>query len=564
MRVSPLQRLDGLGELPSFSPSEVTRNKLINRLQMVAFVVSLFSTLAQSPVLPVHGILVTLSFAFVIAIGFGFIAAKRTYFGRFFCMNGCTVVCFYAALYFRPLEFEPILLISTALYGPLYFSPRKQKFYFYFSILFAFGSYLLLQMLLVHNGLSYPGASTSTVLGSFLAVVSSFGLFSFAAGFLVRALAKEDDKLRLEKRKLLASQRLCMAVGFEWDTHTGEILWGEEFAHVFGSEINPPRNRDELKRGMSETEIEELQVFLERLTLFSEPRLTQVCWNERPHPPRWYAVVLDSPGCEPQIRTLYGVVREVTEQVKAQKLLEEQRMTLLQNARMAALGEMAAGIAHEINNPLTIIHGQAHMLELLAEKKKILTLEEIKDCTKKISQTVHRVSRIVVTMRSLARETTGPSVDSVSLKDVIQEVIELCQERFSFHKVELTLELDDRFPGVACVASHVSQVLLNLIGNALDAVLEHRHKGERNKPWVKVTLRLENGTQGLFVTNGGPKPTKEVQSKLFQPFFTTKEVGKGVGLGLSISRSLAERNGALLVYLPEEPNTTFSLLFPMS
>jgi len=226
------------------------------------------------------------------------------------------------------------------------------------------------------------------------------------------------------------------------------------------------------------------------------------------------------------------------------------------SAKMAALGEMAAGVSHEINNPVTIIQGKVASLRNMALDNS-LNREQVCIVADKIEATASRIARIISGLRSFAREGRDDPVELISLKELILETLDYCQARFKNHGINLTM---NEFPGdltLGCRPIQISQVLLNLLNNAFDAV-----KGRRES-WVKLEIQTTLSEYiTLVVSDSGPGIPFEVREKIMQPFFTTKAVGKGSGLGLSIAKGIVEGHGGRLYLDVESPYTSFVVNLP--
>ncbi len=247
-------------------------------------------------------------------------------------------------------------------------------------------------------------------------------------------------------------------------------------------------------------------------------------------------------------RALEEKVQQRTEE------LARERMKGLESSRLASLGEMAAGIAHEINNPLSVIRASA---ERIAERSA--ADEKLAKPANRIISVADRIAKIINGMRTFSRDgRTDPFVE-VSVSEIVNDTLEFCQARFLNHGVELRVPPIDNEIKICGRAAQISQILLNLLNNAFDAV-----KSAANEGWVGIEVLPAADGQGpeLRVLDSGPGVPPELEAKVLQPFFTTNGVGKGTGLGLSISRSImAEHGGALLLDAKMRP-TTFVLRFP--
>ncbi|MEW6056980.1 MAG: ATP-binding protein [Bdellovibrionota bacterium] len=230
---------------------------------------------------------------------------------------------------------------------------------------------------------------------------------------------------------------------------------------------------------------------------------------------------------------------DITRRKQAERLILEQQQQIVFASKLSALGEMAAGVAHEINNPLTVIHAKAGLLKDLAEAGE-LTGTKLLEMAKSIESTAMRISKIVRGLRALARDGRNDPFEMASLGGIVDHVLEICRQRYIDHGVRLEVAPVPASLNIECRQTQVEQVLLNLLSNAYDAVVDLEER------WVRIEFNALQDDLEITVSDSGPGVPKELREKIFQPFFTTKEVGKGTGLGLGISLSLvAEHNGRL-------------------
>ena len=229
---------------------------------------------------------------------------------------------------------------------------------------------------------------------------------------------------------------------------------------------------------------------------------------------------------------------------------------LVESSKMSSLGEMASGMAHELNTPLAVIKGKAEFLSATAAQRP-LTPEELVRHLGSIDKMVDRMSVIIRSLRFFARESGGESMQAVRVALVLEETLALCQSRFTNHGIELRVS-GDLDTEIRCRPVQISQILLNLLGNAFDAVASQPEK------LISVTVSAKPLGTEIAVEDSGPGIPPSLRSKIMQPFFTTKEVGKGTGLGLSISAGLASSNGARLFLDPACPRTRFVLELPLA
>lgn len=238
--------------------------------------------------------------------------------------------------------------------------------------------------------------------------------------------------------------------------------------------------------------------------------------------------------------------------LETERELEIQRMNAINSARLASLGELAGGIAHEINNPLAIIMGSAQRLGKELDKNNI---PQVYRCTAQIVQTCERIAKVVNSLRKLARDGETSPRTFFSLSKLLQEVLSLCEEKIREDEIRLELDIESEAQ-IFANEVEVSQVLFNLISNAADAV---KNLPER---WIRITGRREKGIFVVSVIDSGRGISPAIAERIMEPFFTTKEIGKGTGLGLSISHSIAKRHGGDLKLDGSSIHTKFDLSLP--
>jgi PAS domain S-box-containing protein len=259
--------------------------------------------------------------------------------------------------------------------------------------------------------------------------------------------------------------------------------------------------------------------------------------------------ILDERG---NISMTVGVSRDITEKLATEKAVEEQNMLLASSAKMSALGVMAGGIAHEINNPLGIIQG---ITANLLDEHPQLPLP-VREGLKKIHGTSVRIAKVIRGLRLFSRNADLDPMVSADPNQILRDTLELCAEKFRADGVELRLKGACRKP-VQCRPTEIAQVLLNLLQNAYDAV------AGSDQPWVQVEMQQHAERVVFKISDSGSGIDPAVATRMMDPFFTTKEVGKGTGLGLSLSKKIMESHGGRLEYLPGDRNTVFVMSLPL-
>jgi PAS domain S-box-containing protein len=250
-------------------------------------------------------------------------------------------------------------------------------------------------------------------------------------------------------------------------------------------------------------------------------------------------------------------VRDITERRRAEAQIEQHRALLVSSARLSTLGAMASGIAHEIGNPLTIIHATASDLMTALEGGEQVTPESLGQGLARIRQTANRITTIVKSMRALAREGAQDERRSTRVARIADDALGICRDSFRMGSVDLRLPEIDPALSILCREVQIAQVLLNLLQNAYDAAMD----GPGPK-WVRLDVEARDAWVVFSVTDSGPGVPIHVRHRIMEPFFTTKEVGKGTGLGLSISRSVVEEHGGELGFTEKDGNTCFYFRLP--
>ena len=264
-----------------------------------------------------------------------------------------------------------------------------------------------------------------------------------------------------------------------------------------------------------------------------------------------------------KINHSYQILNELNKELEKKveiktQLILEQRIKLEYTSKMSTLGEMAGGIAHEINNPMTVISATNRVLRKSVDKGITDPLFYAKYFDE-IDKTVTRVTKIITGLRVVSRDGSNENFRNEKIFDILTDVVSLCGEKFKNNGVDLKINLEDEVyqSQIQCGRIQLSQVFLNLLGNAYDAIESLPEK------WIMVECKALEGKLELRISDSGAGIPKEIQEKILQPFFTTKEVGKGTGLGLSISNSIVKNHNGEFVIDNECKNTCFVLTFPL-
>lgn len=249
------------------------------------------------------------------------------------------------------------------------------------------------------------------------------------------------------------------------------------------------------------------------------------------------------------------MVKRIEEADQDKEMMNEQ---IIEAGKLASVGELAAGIAHEINNPVAIMVEEAGWVrDLMSEEefKESENFEEIIRALLQIKTQGGRCKEITHKLLSFARK-TDPTVKEVILNELIQEIAALSEQRAKYSNVRIVTDLSPHLPSLAASPSEMQQVLLNLVNNSIDAM--NKEGGE-----LKISTRKDKDDILLSVADTGCGIPQANLPRLFDPFFTTKPVGRGTGLGLSIIYGIINKmGGEISVKSAVDVGTTFKLRMP--
>ncbi|MEW6350282.1 MAG: ATP-binding protein [Thermodesulfobacteriota bacterium] len=241
---------------------------------------------------------------------------------------------------------------------------------------------------------------------------------------------------------------------------------------------------------------------------------------------------------------------------------------LIQAGKMATLGEMATGIAHELNQPLSVIKIGCDYLNKKSAKSDCLTFEDVTAATVEICGSVDRATKIIDHLRQFGRRTDQKMIP-VSVNQPVRDVFTLLGRQMQNGGVTCVLELDDSLPMIMADANRLEQVFINLVLNARDAMTKPVRNGSLDLQEKIKILGIRSFLEGnrvvVTVSDTGSGIPEEIKSKVFEPFFTTKDVGEGTGLGLSISYSIVkEHQGTIELDDSYTQGACFRITFPVA
>lgn len=249
------------------------------------------------------------------------------------------------------------------------------------------------------------------------------------------------------------------------------------------------------------------------------------------------------------IRQITGVLKEI----------EEKNIQFVGQSKLAAIGELAGGVAHEINNPLHIINNLSHTLKKKIEKDKIDKDQFIKDLEKVVT-TTERISEIVKGLKRISFPAKEEEKAKIKVSSILENIVSIINEGFNSQGIEVRKSFQEEVEGLEVRFQEVQlgQVLMNIISNAKHEVMKHEER------WIGLTLEKRESTICIEISNSGPIINPEIVNQIFNPYFTTKDIGAGTGLGLSLSKDIVEKNKGKLYLKPHTEHTTFVIEIPFN
>lgn len=365
-----------------------------------------------------------------------------------------------------------------------------------------------------------------------------------------------------EAQLMQEDQRLILAntaVGlWKWDIKNNKLIWDESMYQLYGVDsadftgafdawektVHPEHNEEVFKE--VQDALASSDKFESTFPIITNKGVVKQI-GARGHIER------DSNG-EPE--RMYGINWDRTKEVEAENELEEQKSIAFHNAKLASIGELAAGVGHEINNPLAILKGHLDVARL-----KLLTSEDLeKDFFLKImkrsDQAILRISNIVKGLRTFSRDDVG-TIDVVDLGGALLESVDMIQEIYLREGITIMLTgAEERQFFVKGNRGKIQQVILSLVSNAKDACKT------TETPLVKISLEATDEKLIFAVSDNGVGIAKEIQDRIFNPFFTTKDLGEGTGIGLSLAHSIVQDHSGDLRFETSSKGTKFYCELP--
>lgn len=369
-----------------------------------------------------------------------------------------------------------------------------------------------------------------------------------------RKKTEEDAKLSYEQIQL-ALRSLKMGL-WDWDCDKNVLYWDDTIYSIMGVDKHKTRISFELFDSLIFEEdkpevLKAINASVESGSLYEINYRIRTPAGEVKHIAARGKILQRDGG-----QWFTGITWDISEEVALHETLKIQEAKIASSARLSSLGEMAGAIAHEINNPLAIIQAKADSLKrrMAANPNDLAVIREGLD---KIEETCGRIVKIIKGLNTFSRSSENDPFNPVAVEEILGDALSLISQKLALNSVQIRINTEK---GVSVMgrASQLGQVFMNLLNNAYDAVEKQTDK------WIKVDIKTVGDKAVIRITDSGPGIPPAVSAKLFQPFFTTKDIGKGTGLGLSISKGIIEEHKGTLALDVENPHTSFVIELPIA
>lgn len=252
---------------------------------------------------------------------------------------------------------------------------------------------------------------------------------------------------------------------------------------------------------------------------------------------------------------MLGLVEDLTQAKALEDQRRKEKQQALQTEKLAALNDMAGGIAHEINNPLAIILGRAQALRMRLEKGSV-DPKNVMDGLQKIEATVLRISNIISALRLVTRDGSKDPFIPTPLKTIVNDVQTIWSQRMLNNGIDFKINSFDEHLTVICRPAQLATAMINLVSNSFHAVI-----GQPNSV-ISIDILDQGDFVSVAVTDSGHGIPTEIRDRIFNPFFTTRPVGEGTGLGLTVAAGVLKEHQGQLVLDDRSKQTRFVMTIP--
>lgn len=402
----------------------------------------------------------------------------------------------------------------------------------------------------------YSVIALALSMAAFLAVLYHYQRKGQALAIELQTTKVQLKALKLSEALLKEAQTLTKVGSYEIDLKGQRSRWSEQAAINFGlpgdadmNEIDwavliDPRDKNLVDQCWKVTTENARMFDLEYRIVRPNGDLAYMHGIGRP--------IFDESGCQSKI---VGTIRDVTESTFDKIKLKEQEVKSLQSERMAFFGKIAGAVAHEINNPLAIIHGSIQLLQRKHSTNQ-MSPELFLKSSKQMMQATQRISSIVKNIQACSTDSSNETRDLVDISDLVENVAQIFSSLARNQNVNFKFTSPQIRAEIECQPTEISQAILNLLMNARDAV------AHALDPTILLETKILGDRVLIRVSNNGPTLNSEMREKIWEPFFSTKAEGKSLGLGLSISKAIVKRHGGSIELDKDRMETSFVILIP--
>nr|BDT29265.1 hypothetical protein BHI3_27310 [Bacteriovorax sp. HI3] len=362
-------------------------------------------------------------------------------------------------------------------------------------------------------------------------------------------MSQSQDQLGLIHNILF---RFPAMIGY-WDSHLKNKFANKAYASFFGFSSEEMLDKH-IKDFLGDFLYKQNLPYIEKALEGSE----QLFLRERKMPngeTKFLQVIYVPDLLEKEVLGFYVFINDLTAFKKIEREKEELYQKLIQSSKMIALGQMAGGIAHEINNPLSVVNMNARFAQDLIDDYN-MDRNKLQTFISNIQVHSNRIEKIVTGLQFFSQERPHEPYAPYSLSTIIEDTLSFCKAKINAKRITF---IQSKLPSdiiLNCNPVQISQVLLNLLNNSIDALEDHDEK------WISLVIKNYPESVGILVIDSGKGIAEEIADRIMQPFVSGKPTGKGTGLGLSISKGIISQHGGELSIDREAKNTTFIITLP--
>ncbi|MEW6981250.1 PAS domain S-box protein [Colwelliaceae bacterium 6471] len=345
--------------------------------------------------------------------------------------------------------------------------------------------------------------------------------------------------------------KIAKVGGWELNVKSGELTWTDETFNIL-EVVKGSNQKPTLPEGLvlfTEEHQPLIEMAVNRAISHGQSYELELQAKTKKGKVFWVLTTGQANYRDEKVVSLSGTIQDIDSRKKAEIELERQRALSIQNSKLASLGEMSAGIAHEINNPLTAIYASSQLMFRYVDNPSKL-VSKLND----INKSCERISHIINGLKKFSRSDKKQHFSMCNLNRIVNETLVLTKSKTNRHNVHIIFEYTDSAP-IFCCEVEIEQVLINLISNSIDAVKFDKEK------WIKIKQASDDDSVTLKIIDSGKGISNEKLGNLFTPFYTTKPVGQGTGLGLSITKGILDTHNASIYVDTNMPNTCFTIVF---